>query len=272
MAHQVGVSGSTIMSDPELFQDLFWEGINHIEIGEFPDEAAFQHFLEINKDKQLSYGVHSPLLRSGSKYDLLQKVQLEPSIAWEQLELEAERLSALGAKYILVHFPYFKQEVEENVNELIEAGLNKLSCLQAKYKIPFICEPKLGLGRSPVGIQYLHHFPLEIWNKYGLKLCIDIGDYLIATGDNMIAYLDQWKAHIKAVHLHNVLYEGDKYIWIPVHPSHESGNFYKVEHIIRFLARCEDVTFIFEHTPHSNPSKQLVEEGYQWIRSLIELK
>lgn len=272
MAHQIGVSGSTIMSDPELFQDLFWEGIHHVEIGEFPDEAAFQHFLEINKDKQVSYGVHSPLFRSGSKYDLLQKVQIEPAAAWEQLELEAERLSALGAAYILVHFPYFKKEAEENVTEIIEDGLKKLSRLQDKYKIPFICEPKLGLERSPVGIQYLHDFPIETWNKYGLKLCIDIGDYLIATGDDILAYLDKWRAHIKAVHLHNVLYEGDKYIWIPVHPSHEFGDFYKVEHIIRFLAQCEDVMFIFEHTPHSNPSKQLVEEGYRWIREIIELK
>lgn len=260
------------MSDPKLFQDLFWEGINHIEIGEFPDETAFQNFLELKKDKHVSYGVHSPLFRNGSKYDLIQKVQIEPATAWEQLELEAERLAALDATYILVHFPYFKKEAEGNPNQIIESGLKKLSYLQQKYKIPIICEPKLGLERSAVGIQYLHDFPIEVWNSYGLKLCIDIGDYLLATGDNIIAYLAKWKAHIKVVHLHNVSYQGDKYIWIPVHPSHDFGAFYKVEHIIRFLSQCEDITFIFEHTPHSNPSKKFVEEGYQWVRTIIGLE
>lgn len=93
MSHSLGVSGSTILSNPKQFSELFWEGINHIEIGEFPDEPAFQYFLELNKQKRLSYGVHSPLLRDGSKYDLIQKVQYEPAFAWEQLELEAERLS-----------------------------------------------------------------------------------------------------------------------------------------------------------------------------------
>jgi sugar phosphate isomerase/epimerase len=257
------------MSDPKLFLDLFWEDINYIEIGEFSDETAFQRFLDLIRHKEISYGVHSPLFRNGSKYDLIQKVHMEPDAAWVQLEFEAERLSLLGARYILVHFPYFMNEVEANPNELIENGLKKLGYIQHKYKIPFICEPKLGAGRSPVGIQYLHDFPIEKWNEYGMKIYIDIGDYLVATGDNIITYLEKWKKHIQIVHLHNVLYNGDKYIWIPVHPSQEHGDFYKVEHIIRFLSKCENVTFIFEHTPHSNPSKVHVEQGYQWIKAIV---
>ena len=35
MAHKLGVSGSTIYSNPKLYSELFWEGIEHIEIGEF---------------------------------------------------------------------------------------------------------------------------------------------------------------------------------------------------------------------------------------------
>ncbi|MGM0885107.1 MAG: TIM barrel protein [Bacillota bacterium] len=267
--HKFGVSGSTILSNPELFNNLFWDDIDLIEIGEFPDESAFNAFLELSKAKQMPFGVHSPLIRNGSKYDLLEKVSIEPSIAWKQLEEEAALLSRLGAKYILVHFPYFFRETTENVEEIIETGLQKLHQIQTKYTVDIICEPKLGFGRSAIGIQYLDSFPIEIWGRYSLKLCIDIGDYLMATGDEILKYLDKWKEHIKIVHLHNVAYKDNKYIWIPVHPSHEnSGKQYKIAHIINFLSQCKELIFIFEHTPHSNPSKDFVLEGYDWIRKI----
>ncbi|WP_036746794.1 sugar phosphate isomerase/epimerase family protein [Paenibacillus sp. UNC451MF] len=271
--HKFGVSGSTILSDPELFEELFWQDIDQIEIGEFPDEAAFRRFLEITRSRQIPYGVHSPLLRSGSKYDLIQNVYMEPEEAWERLENEVRLLSRLGAKYVLVHFPYFKEEVTQtvNVNTLIENGLRRLHSLQEKYSIPFVCEPKLGLHRSPVGIEYLHHFPVEVWDKYGIKLCIDIGDYLMETGEHIFTYLTKWKKYIKMVHLHNVELQPNNYIWIPVHPTHENnGDRYKIKDLIHFLSSCEDVVFIFEHTPHSNPSKDFIQSGYQWVRELVK--
>ncbi|RNB80375.1 hypothetical protein EDM59_23815 [Brevibacillus nitrificans] len=125
--------------------------------------------------------------------------------------------------------------------------MQELSRIQNTYEIPIICEPKLGIGRSTKGIEYLDAFPVEIGEKYSLKLCI--------------------------VHLHNVAYEDDQYIWIPVHPSHENnGVQYKIAHVMRFLAQCEGVQFIFEHTPHSNPSRPFVQQGYTWVRSLIMSK
>ncbi|GAA0335953.1 hypothetical protein GCM10008967_27950 [Bacillus carboniphilus] len=270
MSHKYGVSGSTILSDPNRFEELFWKDIDLIEIGEFPDEAAFQAFSELRKEKEVPFGVHSPLFRSGSKYDLIQKVNVEPENAWESLEREAERLSRLGAEYILVHFPYFlNEDKKENVNFLIERGLQRLSLLQEKYSIPFICEPKLGPKKSPIGIDYLDQFPEKLWAKYSIKLCIDIGDYLLATGDQILTYLKKWKKHIGVVHLHNVAFQNNRYIWIPVHPSHETnGTQYKIEHIIKFLKQCEKVNFIFEHTPHSNPKKEFVQGGYEWIKTL----
>lgn len=269
MAHKLGVSGSTIYSNPELYSELFWEDIEHIEIGEFPDEKAVDKFLALCKEKKIVFGIHSPLLRGGSKYDLLEKVQYESKYAWEQLELEAKKMSDLGAKYLLVHFPYFKGEVLGNTNEIIEEGLRKLSYIQEQYSIDLICEPKLGINRSPAGINYLNNFPKEIWAKYNIKLCIDIGDYIIATGEEILNYLVKWKQFIKVVHLHNVQYKGDKYFWIPVHPTQEYSNNYKMEKIIRFLSQSEDVTFVFEHTPESKPSKAFINEGYKWVNSLI---
>lgn len=271
MPHRLGVSGSVILSNPEKYKELFWEGIDHIEIGEFPNEAAFKNFLVLCQVNNVSFGVHSPLLRGESKYDLLQKVDYEPEYAWDQLESEADQMSKLGAAYLLVHFPYFKNEVDDaNVNELIEKGLHRLDRIQSKYSIQLICEPKLGFRSSNAGINYLHDFAVETWKKYNLQLCIDIGDYLIATGDKIFTYIDKWKEHIKIVHLHNVLYEAEKYIWVPVHPSHENSvEHFQIEKSIKFLSRCEDITFVFEHTPHSNPSNEFVNEGYQWVKGIL---
>ena len=268
--HRFGVSGSTILTDPAKFEELFWDGIDLIEIGEFPDEMAFHALADLCRVKQIPFGIHSPLLRNRSKYDLLEKVSIEPVEARKQLEKEAAFLSRLGAQYILVHFPYFIGETTEQVNEIIEAGLQELSRIQKEYGIPIICEPKLGIGRSPKGIQYLDSFPLEKWERYSLKLCIDIGDYLIATEDEILIYLEKWKEHIKIVHLHNIAYVDNHYIWIPVHPSHENNGIqYKLEPILRFLSQCKEIHFIFEHTPHSNPSKEFVQEGYIWTKNIV---
>ncbi|HBN86402.1 MAG TPA: hypothetical protein DDZ89_21475, partial [Clostridiales bacterium] len=154
MAHKLGVSGSTIFSDSKLFSELFWEGIEHIEIGEFSDEDAVNTFLKIYKEKQVGFGIHSPVIRGESKYDLIEKVRYDPSYAWEQLESEAKRMSLEGAKYILVHFPFFKAEVSGNTDEMIEEGLKKICRIQKKYSIPIICEPKLGFQRSVAGLNY----------------------------------------------------------------------------------------------------------------------
>ncbi|MTI66728.1 MAG: hypothetical protein FH753_09035 [Firmicutes bacterium] len=58
MTHKIGVSGSTILSNPDKFEDLFLEKTDHIEIGEFPDEIAVNHFLDLCKEKKHSFGIH----------------------------------------------------------------------------------------------------------------------------------------------------------------------------------------------------------------------
>ncbi|MGG1664085.1 hypothetical protein [Brevibacillus sp. NRS-1366] len=79
--HKFGVSGSTILTNPEQFDELFWDDIDLIEIGEFPNETAFSAFLDLCRVKQTPFGVHSPLLRNGSKYDLLEKVSIDLLVA-----------------------------------------------------------------------------------------------------------------------------------------------------------------------------------------------
>lgn len=80
----------------------------------------------------------------------------------------------------------------------------------------------------------------------------------------------KWKEYIKVVHLYNIHYEGDRYIWILVHPSQEYSGNYKAEEIIKFLAQSKEVTFVFEHTPETNPNKEFVNEGYNWVSSMIK--
>ena len=269
MAHKIGVSGSTIYSNPKLYSELFWEDVEHIEIGEFYDNEAVNQFLELIKEKKIGFGIHSPLLQGGSKYDLIEKVQYDSDYAWKQLEFEAKKMAAFGAKYLLVHFPYFKEEGSMNTDKLIEEGLEKLSMMQKQYSIEIICEPKLGLKRSAAGINYLNDFPIETWKKYGIKLCIDIGDYIIATGKEILSYISKYSEYIKVVHLHNVQYEGASYIWTPVHPTKEYISDNKIDEIITLLTQSKDVIFLFEHTPDTNPSKEYVNEGYRWISSLI---
>ncbi|GAQ19592.1 xylose isomerase-like TIM barrel [Oceanobacillus picturae] len=273
MPHSIGLSGSVIMSDPEKFPLLFSKkDISHIEIGEFPNEAAFNDFLELVKNKNVTFGLHSPLYRNQSKYDLLEKVQYEPEQAWQQFEKEVNYMSQLEAEYILVHFPYFKEEQDIDTNAIIERGLKRLHFLQEKYSITIVCEPKLGLNKSTFGIKSLDRFPIEIWDKYGIKLCIDIGDYLLAIGDRAREYIEKWKRHIKVVHLHNVEFHNNKYIWVPVHPSHElDDTHYNVKHLLSLLSTSSNVCFVFEHTPHTNPTEAFVNEGISWVKEIIEI-
>ncbi|MDR7074324.1 sugar phosphate isomerase/epimerase family protein [Fictibacillus barbaricus] len=269
MSHTLAISGSTIMSDTSRLNELFTKNIEHIEIGEFENEQAFQTFLQLVQQHNKTFGLHSPLLRTGSKYDLLEEFQHKPEEAWIQFENEVKRMADYGAQYILVHFPYFQDETL-NPAKQIEEGLQRLLKLQSEYGIQIVCEPKLGLWKSPKGIQYLDQFPLEVWEKYGLKLCIDIGDYLLADCESALSMIQKWKDHIKVVHLHNIEFTEDKYIWVPIHPSHETdGVHFPIQELLTFLETCPDLFWVLEHTPHSNPTKEFVTDGINWLRNNI---
>lgn len=269
MEHTIGISGSTIYSVREKLPELFTQAVEHIEIGEFNDEGSLQDFLNLHKQSQHSFGLHSPRFRQNSKYDLLEAVFMDSELAWEQFEDDIAWVKETGAAYILVHFPYFKDEQSDISNEKIEKGLQRLSYLQDRYDVQIVCEAKLGLRRSPVGIEALDQFPLELWTHYGVKLCIDIGDYLIAS-DKAYSLIEKWLDHILVVHLHNVEFSAEHYIWVPIHPSHENdGIHYSIEAILRLLARGNQRFFILEHTPETQPRERFVEEGLNWLREIL---
>lgn len=283
----IGISGSTIYSVRESLADLFSFGLPHIEIGEFADEASLTDFLGLRSTADTSFGIHAPVFRENSKYDLLEFVYVDPVLAWQQFEADVAHMSALGADYILVHFPYFHSESELVNNSTIENGLDRLSLLQNKYNIQIVCEPKLGALRSSVGIEAMNNFPVERWAQSGVKLCIDIGDYLLACDDLAPAYIERWLDHILVVHLHNIEFQGSRYIWTPIHPSFENdGVHFRLEPIIRLLAGTDSIMrpfsmthstddlpmkryFILEHTPEIECSQSFITEGITWLQSIV---
>lgn len=252
---------------------LFWADTEHVEIGELADERSLQHFLSLCRAYRRSFGVHSPLFRGGSKYDLLEAVDRAPEIAWAQVEHEAVRVATLGGEYLLVHFPYF-QEVPDlsAAHKTIRHGLERLSRIQKRSGTRIVCEPKLGKHRSPAGIEALRHLPAKVWAEQALSVCIDVGDCLIAAGPHGAwDCIQPLLPFVRVVHLHNVeFWQDGRYIWVPPHPSHESdGIHFPLQEILGQLATLSDVVFVFEHTPHSDPSDDFVMEGFEWIRSLV---
>lgn len=268
--HRLGLSGSTILSDPDQLSFLFERGLDHVEIGEFPDDASYQTFRQMTDDHHLeSFGIHSPLIRGRSKYDLIEHVAVDPEQAREAFEQEVARLAAHGAAYVLVHFPYFAG-TSTSPSQKIEEGLKFLHRLKETYALPIVCEPKLGRNRSGKGMEYLWRFPVELWKRYDLDICVDLGDYRMAAGENWRAYVEPLLPFTSVVHLHNVCYIEDKYFWIPLHPDKGKWNgAYDMEPMLQMLGEGREKYFIFEHTPHVNPTPEEVDEGIRWVKDVL---
>lgn len=268
--NNLGVSGSTIMSDASKFNHLFEYDLGHIEIGEFKNKSDYKLFLKLVGSSLLSFGIHAPIFRGKSKYDIIEHVHYPRDEAIKNLELDAKRAKYIGAKYLLVHFPFFSGHADKNTAELIENGLKKIHEIQKRYGIDIVCEPKLGDNRSPHGIEYLNDFPIEIWRKYGIKICIDVGDYVMAVGDKKaFDYIRKWSEFISVVHLHNVDYKDNDYFWKPMHQNDETDGHHDLAPIIKYLAGLDNIYFVLEHTPHMGYSDEYVMQGVEYIRRLI---
>ena len=267
----LGVSGSTIMSDPDKFNELFKYNLSHIEIGEFKSRHDYKLFINLLEDSLKTFGIHAPLFHGNSKYDIIEHVHFSPETAIHHLEKDAKTAAFLGAKYLLVHFPFFRTENEGDTAKIIEKGLQALSRIQKKYGVEIVCEPKLGDMRSPFGIEYLNNFPIETWKKYSLKICVDLGDYVMAAGDDLRAfeYIKKWTDFIRVVHLHNVDYIEANYHWKPMHKDDEADGHHDLVPIVKYLAGLDDVYFVLEHTPHMGYSGEYILQSTEYIRSLI---
>jgi sugar phosphate isomerase/epimerase len=266
----LGISGSTILSDAKRFNELFDYDLEHIEIGEFKNHRQLKRFARMLSHSLCTLGVHSPFIRGRSKYDLIEHVRYTPREAYANLEEDAKAAVFLGAKYLLVHFPYFDKENRGNTDAIIEDGLIALKKLQDKYDMEIVCEPKLGAERSACGIQYLQDFPADIWRRYNLKICIDIGDYVMAAGErNALSYIKKWQDFIRVVHMHNVGYPNGGYTWRPMHRTDKAEGYHNLDSIMSYLKTLDDVYFVLEHTPSPKYSRQYITECILYARTLI---
>ncbi|NKB66901.1 MAG: TIM barrel protein [Candidatus Latescibacteria bacterium] len=269
-----GVSGSTVLSASERLGELFWEGIDHIEIGSMASAADLDFVLQGAQARSLSVSFHSPLWQGGSKYDLLDQYQKTPQEAWDQVAEELTMAREKGVEYVLVHFPFFLtgEVAQAKAEEQIDTGLQRLAELQAHYGVHIVCEPKLGLKRDPAGLDILRAYPVERWRESGLGFCWDMGDYFLGTADwaDCRGQLRRWQEVIDVIHVHNGVVRGDRHSWIPVHPSHEGADGYFP--VAPFFAEAgrRNALFLWEHTPHIFPDRAFAQAGFSWARSLIE--
>ncbi len=266
-----GVSGSTILSDPDRVDELFWDGIDHVEVGALSSPAALDNVLARARQGSISVGFHSPLFRGGSKYDLLMHVEGTPELAWQQLEEELSIAQKNQSEYLLVHFPYFSLASEQDPIPQIEAGLSRLRALQDRFETKVLCEPKLGLRRDLGGIGILQAYPVSKWCDFGLSMCWDMGDYLLASNtlEECRSELHRWSEVIDVIHVHNVKVTAEQHYWIAIHPSHESGEEYFTVKPLLLDAAAMDILLVWEHTPHFTPDHSFALAGFQWAKEVL---
>ncbi len=270
---RVGVSGSTVLSESDRLDELFWDGIDHVEVGDLSASTDLDTLLTHARQQSISVGFHSPLFKGGSKYDLLTQVQQSPEQAWHQLEEELGIAQDNQVEYVLVHFPYFPLASEDYPIPQIEVGLNRLRSLQASYGTKVLCEPKLGIRRDPGGIGILKFYPVDQWREFGVLMCWDMGDYLLAseTLEECLVELRRWRDVIDALHVHNVKVTSEKYYWVPVHPSYEdSEDFFTIKPLLSEIKEM-NALLVWEHTPHFTPDHGFVLEGLQWVKGILGL-
>lgn len=259
------VSASTTLSDPSRWGDLLWPGINGIEVG-FLAPGDLSAVAELIAQHGLEWGVHSPLYRGGHSNDLLGPGGLLPAPA-AQLRREIETVAPPGARYLLIHFPWFAGD--DGSPLAVEAGLQGLLRIQAESRMPLILEPKLGIQRDPGGINLLYRMGAEA--LAGARLCLDLGDWWLAAKGMGVPFgtlIEPFLSLAASFHVHHV-HEGDeRYIWTPFHPSTDAD--FGFLPLLRAAASQDpDVMIVFEHTPHLVPSQSYVREGVEWLKGAI---
>jgi sugar phosphate isomerase/epimerase len=267
---KIGISASAVLSQTERLAELFRQGIDHIEIGLFENVNVAESFIRRARRQGKTVGIHSPLLRGGSKYDLLQSIDMPQENAWEQIEQELVWCSRFGATYLLVHFPYAHRSGVLDL-PLVQDGIKRLSALQRRTGVKIVCEPKLGDDRDPAGIRWLRTAPTHIFSNAGLTLCWDVGDHLLAnvSETEYFSQFERWRESISIIHLHNVRMEGVKYRWVPPHPTRSAVNGeHDLAPIIRRFPR--NVTIVSEYTPQQVATAANIDTSYHYLRALTQ--
>ena len=261
----IGISASAVLSKTDRLDELLRRDVTHVEAGFFENIEIADPFVKNARQRGKSVGIHSPLIQVGSKYDLLESVDMPSEDAWHQVEEEAKWCRGRGVQYLLVHFPYAPQS-GTLTNEVVRSGLRRLATIQSRYGVSIVCEPKLGDDLNLGAIDWIKTAPPRMFSESNLKLCWDVGDHLLANG-NEARYLEEyrrWRKSIQVVHLHNVRREGRLYRWTPPHPNKSLvDSDHDLRPIISELA--DGMIVVAEYTPQPVASPQNVDATFHYL-------
>lgn len=267
---KIGISGSAVWSDTDRLDDLFRPDVDHIEIGMFEDLDVASRFVRRARMRGYTVGVHAPLVDGGSKYDLIEPVDMPVDDAWDQLSDELAWCRDTGVDYLLVHFPYASRSGTLTIPE-VTAAARRIARLQSRFGVRVVCEPKLGDDRDPAAVGWLRTAPTRIFSDAGLTLCWDVGDHLLADGPvgSYQASFARWRHLVSVVHLHNIRFDGRRYRWTPPHPSPSAVDAdYDLSPLVWALPA--DATVVLEYTPQPVSTAANVDTSFAYLRAVTQ--
>jgi len=296
MATKLMVSGSTILSRPTRFEELFWEGAHGVEIGHLPSRETLSLLASQVYLRSATWGGHAPLVQGHHKYGLLASDPEARRAVQTEVIQELRWVTELGGVYLVVHFPFVESDSAPRgeMAYVIDTAIRELQLLAEASHVLLLLEPKVGFMRGAAGavkvnaggIAYLWRLRelLPYWlgsppEKTGcvpdLGLCLDIGDFCVAAellGVPVCNLVEPFLPWCLSLHLHHVVFRGTQHIWTPIHPSpgEETATTELVELLPWLIEASNPEYVVFEHTPHIVPSHEYVREGFEWVRGLVD--
>ncbi len=269
---RVATSGAIVMSDVARLERLLWPSIDAIEIGSLDGEADLHAVLDLVERRHLAWAMHMPLWRRGLARVPMASAGPSPE---EERSLRADM--ALGqrykAAYALGHAPWLPDHrmPVARAEALARETVHLLRNLSRAYDLPVVLELKLGLNRDPGILSYLLADPEGFLDLDEVHLCLDTGDWLLACetlGVDPVRAFEPLAALTAVVHAHAVERGSDHYLWKPIHPS--SPDAAAVRDLCQLALEARDeLTLVFEHTPHVDPGPAYDLEGYHWLLSTL---
>lgn len=262
MGFILSVSSDTVDSSSQRLPELFNWHTQAIEIGNLGYDGDLEFLMGKSNRSGLKVGFHCPLYSLDSRYGFL----LDDDTARDELRRACRLASDWGVSYIVIHFPYMWDTSGRNLGiQRVRRGLEIIKTFEGLYKVPIICEPKLGPRKDPsafIALMAISEARLPQWN---LSLCLDVGDIYLACRllkypyQDMISQLAPW---CRVVHLHHVWLGGRKYYWSPVA---KQGNVPILDTMDILKNGSADIYAVLQHCPHRTGSRESVADGINWL-------
>ncbi len=251
---------------------MMWPDIGAIEIGGLSSPKDLETVLAAVAAQGIAWAMHMPLWRSRPR-----RVPVAPSGLSAEEERYLREDMATGsrrhASYALVHAPWLPSHSlpEREARAIAQGTVDFLAELALAHDLPLALELKLGLQRDPGVLAYFLAAPDDFLDLQGGTFCVDTGDWVLACEalelDPVRAFAP-FAARTSVLHVHAVERATQPYLWRPIHPTDPDA--------VTMLRLCqvaqaarEELTVVFEHTPHLDPGPDYDLEGYAWLLSSL---